>query len=34
MNEEGLLYGDEPATVVNSQADDVLLLESEAMEKR
>ncbi len=33
VNEEGLLYGDEPATVVNSQADDVLLLESEAMEK-
>ncbi|MBX4652841.1 type VI secretion system protein TssA [Klebsiella michiganensis] len=33
VNEEGLLYGDEPATVVNSQSDDVLLLESEAMEK-
>lgn len=33
VNEEGLLYGDEPAAVVNSQADDVLLLESEAMEK-
>ncbi|URN97488.1 type VI secretion system protein TssA [Leclercia adecarboxylata] len=33
VNEEGLMYGDEPATVVNGQADDVLLLESEAMEK-
>lgn len=33
VNEEGLMYGDEPATVVNSQADDVLLLESEAMAK-
>ena len=33
VNEEGLMYGDEPATVVNRQADDVLLLESEAMEK-
>lgn len=33
VNEEDLLYGDEPATVVNSQSDDVLLLESEAMEK-
>lgn len=33
VNEEGLLYGDKPATVVNSLADDVLLLESEAMEK-
>ena len=32
-NEEGLLYSDECATVVNGQADDVLLLESEAMEK-
>ncbi len=28
-----LMYGDELATVVNGQADDVLLLESEAMEK-
>lgn len=27
------MYGDEPATVVNGQADDVLLLEPEAMEK-
>ena len=33
VNEEGLMYGDEPATVVNGQADDVLLLEPEAMEK-
>lgn len=33
VNEEGLMYGDESATVVNGQADDVLLLESEAMEK-
>lgn len=33
VNEEGLMYGDEPATVVNGQADDVLLLESEAMAK-
>lgn len=33
VNEEGLIYGDESATVVNGQADDVLLLESEAMEK-
>ncbi len=33
MNEECLMYGDELATVVNGQADDVLLLESEAMEK-
>lgn len=33
VNEAGLIYGDEPATVVNGQADDVLLLESEAMEK-
>lgn len=33
VNEEGLMFGDEPATVVNSQADDVLLLEPEAMEK-
>jgi len=33
VNEESLLFSDEPATVVNGQADDVLLLESEAMEK-
>lgn len=33
VNEEGLMYGDELATVVNGPADDVLLLESEAMEK-
>ena len=33
VNEAGLIYGDEPPTVVNGQADDVLLLESEAMEK-
>ncbi|HIA9543029.1 TPA: type VI secretion system domain-containing protein, partial [Klebsiella pneumoniae] len=33
VNEECLMYGDELATVVNGQADDVLLLESEAMEK-
>ncbi|MBL5837766.1 type VI secretion system protein TssA [Enterobacter asburiae] len=34
VNEEGLMFGDELATtVVNGQADDVLLLESEAMEK-
>ncbi|WP_320729751.1 type VI secretion system protein TssA [Enterobacter roggenkampii] len=33
VNEEGRIYGDEPANVVNGQADDVLLLESEAMEK-
>ena len=33
MNEEGLIYDNELATVVNGQADDVLLLESEAMEK-
>ena len=33
VNEEGLIYDNELATVVNGQADDVLLLESEAMEK-
>lgn len=33
MNEEGLIYDNELATVVNGQADDVLLLESEAMER-
>lgn len=33
VNEEGLLYGDEPANVVNGQTDDVLLLEPEAMKK-
>lgn len=33
VNEEGLMYGDKSATVVNGQTDDVLLLESEAMEK-
>ncbi len=33
VNEEGLIYDNELATVVNGQADDVLLLESEAMER-
>jgi type VI secretion system protein VasJ len=33
VNEEALMFGDAPATVANGQGDDVLLLESEAMEK-
>ncbi|WP_151995255.1 type VI secretion system protein TssA [Buttiauxella massiliensis] len=33
VNEETRMFGDEPATVTNGQGDDVLLLESEAMEK-
>ncbi len=33
VNEETRMFGDEPATVNNGQGDDVLLLESEAMEK-
>ncbi|TDN50103.1 type VI secretion system protein VasJ [Buttiauxella sp. JUb87] len=33
VNEEALIFRDEPATVTNGQPDDVLLLESEAMAK-
>ncbi|MCZ6319035.1 hypothetical protein O5182_24325 [Escherichia coli] len=35
MNEEDMMYGDEAAipAAVNDQTDDVLILESEAMEK-
>jgi type VI secretion system protein VasJ len=33
VNEDALVFRDEPATVTNTQADDVLLLETEAMEK-